>query len=369
MTKIILVSGDSTLTGAPMHVLQLAQALKQNKYGVLVICPHGPFQRKLSDEGIDFKEVAMKSPYDRKSSAEIRDTVQEFSPQIIHFHGVRAGWLGLIATRNFKNVKKIYTEHLWTKNYHLSNPAYEQIQKQGLKFLSRYADKIIAVSHAVKNFLIENGYESEKVELIPDGIKDEYLQTSPIPKPSSAPIILGSVGSLNNQKNFRRLIKAFFLIKNERPDLNAHLQIVGEGPLKKNLEGMVEHHRVIVGKVSFPGRVQNLAERYRHFTIYINTSISESFGMAVGEAMAVGLPTVASDIPAIRELVDDAGILVDPKNKEEIKNAILRLIDDEKLRTSLATKAKKRISEHFSEKVMIERILGLYNSLAESNGK
>lgn len=367
MKKIIFVLGDATITGAPMHVLQLTRALIKKDYEVLVICPHGPIEKEFAKLKIAVKEVSMKSPYDRSSSAQIRDIITEFDPQIVHFHGVRAGWLGLIAARNIKNVKKVYTEHLWTSNYHLANPAYEQVQKRGLKFLSRYADKIIAVSSAVKDFLVSNGYEKEKIVIIPNGIQDEYLKINPIKKPASAPIILGSVGSLNDQKNFRMLIKSFFLIKQERPNLDIYLQIIGEGPLKKNLEGMIEHYRIIQGLVSFPGRVANLAERYQHFTIFINCSLSESFGLAVGEAMAVGLPVIASKIPALEELIDDAGILVDPRDKDEIKDAILKLIDNKELRKELAEKAKKRIADNFSEDVMIKKTLSVYESLIKSS--
>ncbi len=362
MHKIALILGDATITGAPMHSLQIAQAIK-NQYEVLIICPHGPIVKRFESENIEVKQVAMKGPFDRSSSAKIRDLLEEFSPDIAHFHGTRAGWLGLLATRSQKKFKKIYTEHLWTKNYHLSNPAYEEFQKRGMKFLSRYSDKIIAVSEAVKDFLVSNGYEKNKIALIPNGVDDEYLKISPIKKPASAPIILGSVGSLNNQKNFRMMIKAFYLVKAERPDLNIYLQIIGEGPLRKNLIEMVNRHKNIQGLVDFAGRVDDLKERYQHFSIFINCSLSESFGLAVGEAMAVGLPVIASKIPALEELVDNAGILVNPKDRDDIKNAILKLIDDESLRHELGLKGKKRIENKFSSKVMIDKTLELYQSL------
>jgi glycosyltransferase involved in cell wall biosynthesis len=362
MPKIAIVLGDATITGAPMHVLQLSSALKQKGFEILVISPKGPIQKMFKDQQIPVKEVAMKSPYDRHSASEIRDLVSEFESDIVHFHGTRAGWLGLIGARNLK-IKKIYTEHLWTKNYHLSNPAYEQFQKRGLKFLSRYADKIIAVSEAVKDFLLQNGYEKEKIILIPNGVDESYLEVNPIKKPASAPIILGAVGSLNNIKNYRMLIKAFYLVKQERPNLNIHLQIIGEGPLKRNLEGMVAHHRIINDLVSFPGRVEDIKERYQHFTIFINCSISESFGLSVGEAMAVGLPVIASKIPALQELVGDSGLFIDAHDRESIKKAILKLIDDDKLRLELGQKAKRRIEKQFSESVMINKTIKLYEDL------
>lgn len=365
--KIVLILGDATLTGAPIHALQIIKAIRGKDYKFLVICPNGPFTKKLEEEKIDFKTVLMRGPFDRKSSGQIREIVTDFNPDIIHCHGTRGTWLGLIATRNLKGIKKIYTEHLWTQNYHLPSLAYEQLQKRGLKFLSRYADKIIAVSKAVRDFLISEGFEKKKIILIPNGVGREYLEISPIKKPDTAPMILGCVGSLNDQKNYRMIIKAFYLLKLERPDLNIYLQIIGEGPLKKNLEEMVAKHRNINELVSFPGRVEDLKERYQHFTIFINCSISESFGLALAEAMAVGLPVIASRIPALSELVDDAGVMVDPKNKEQIKGAILRYIDDETMRNEMGQKAKDRIRKKFSEEVMVKKTKELYLSVIPTN--
>ena len=106
MPKIAIILGDATITGAPIHVLQLSSALKSKGYEVLVVAPYGPVKKMFEERKIAFKEVPMKSPYDRSSANEIRDLVSEFGADIVHFHGTRAGWLGLIGTRKLK-VKKI----------------------------------------------------------------------------------------------------------------------------------------------------------------------------------------------------------------------------------------------------------------------
>jgi glycosyltransferase involved in cell wall biosynthesis len=362
MSRIVLVLGDGSLTGAPMHVLQLAKALKKQKLSVLVICPHGPIVKKFEVEQIPVEVVSMRGVFDKSSMGRISEIIKKFDPDIAHFHGTRAGWLGILAIRDMKHVRKIYTEHLWTNNYHFSNAAYEQFQLAGLKFVVRYCNKVIAVSKSVQEFLLKRGYRREKVVLIHNGIPDKFLDLNPIKKPKEMPLVIGSVGSLNQIKNYENMIRAFALVKKDKPDLNVHYQIIGEGPLRGKLEGMVRSFK-IEDVVHFMGRLEDIGERLQHFSVFMSCSNSESFGMAVGEAMAVGLPVIASDIETLKNLTGDCAILVDPTKPVEIKNTVLKLIEDEKLREKLASCAKERIRENFTESSMTEKTIDLYEKI------
>jgi len=366
MSRIVLVLGDGSLTGAPMHVLQLATALKKNKSDILVICPSGPIVKKFESAKINVEVISMRGVFDKASMGRIAEVVKKFNPEIAHFHGTRAGWLGILAIRDLKNIKKIYTEHLWTNNYHFSNPAYEQFQLAGLKFVVRYCEKVIAVSKSVQEFLLKRGYKREKVVLIHNGIPDKFLELKPIKKPKEMPLVIGSVGSLNRIKNYENMIRAFALVKKEKPDLNIHYQIIGEGPLRNKLEGMAKSFK-IKDVIHFTGRLEDVGERLQHFTIFLSCSISESFGMAVGEAMAVGLPIIASDIETLKNLTGECAILVDPAKPVEIKKTIIKLIEDEKLRENLAGCAKERIRESFTESAMTEKTIDLYKKVLRSS--
>ena len=198
--------------------------------------------------------------------------------------------------------------------------------------------------------------------MINNGVDDRFLKINRIKKPAEAPIILGSIGSLNDLKNYRIILKAFYLAKKEKPNLNIHYQIVGEGPLRKNLENMATQLK-ISEFVHFAGRVSDVAERLEHFSIFINCSKSESFGLSLGEAMAVGLPVIGSNIPALKDLIADCGVLVNQHYADDVKDAILELAEDLPLREKLSSKAKDRIANHFSEKAMISKTRTLYDNL------
>jgi len=362
MTKIALISGDSSLTGAPSHVLQLAQGLKLRKFDTLVIAPPGNLIRECKKAGLKTKEVPMGGPFDRNADHQIREILRQFEPDVAHFHGVRGGWIGRLAARKLPKIKKVYTEHLWTKTYHLSNAAYEKFQLNGIWFMDRWTDKTIAVSKAVYDFLASSNFNKEKIVVISNGIRPQFLDLKPIKKPKEAPMVIGSIGSLNQVKNYRNMILAIAKVKESVPEINFHYQIIGEGPLRKNLENLVKVKK-IEDIVHFLGRVESTEERLVHFTAFLGASNSESFGLAIAEAMGVGLPVIASNIDSLKELVGDCGLLVNPRRIDEIAKAILKLLKDEQLREKLGKCAKQRIRQNYTEEKMIEKTIGVYKNL------
>jgi len=364
MIKVAIISSDSSTTGVPSHVATLSRGLDKKKFEVLVICPPGPLVGTLKKHHILCKEIKMRGILDRAGDHKIRQELMNFKPDIAHFHGMRAGWLGRLAARKLKNVKKIYSEHQWVNELNLPNPAYQEIQLQALKFLDRWTDKTIAVSKPVSDFLSRRGFDKKKIVIVPNGIDDEFFKTKLIEKPDCLPIIIGTVASLNEVKNYRNIILAISKIKQESKDFNFIYQIIGEGPQRKNLENLVERKK-LAKTVYFLGRVPSTAERMRHFGIYLNASKSETFGLAVVEAMAMGLPVVVSEIPALEFVVGDAGLYLNPADTDDIKKKIIRILSNNDLRKQLGEKGKKRAKEEFSSEKMIKRISEIYFDLVK----
>jgi len=361
MKKIAYITGDSSLTGAPLHILQLAKNFK-DKYKILVITSPGKLVELCQEEKIAVKEIPMRGPLDWRAVDKIGVELKKFAPDIVHTHGIRAGWLGRLASRNLK-CKKIYTEHLWTSTFHLKNRAYEQFQLRGLRFMDRYTDATIAVSKTVADFLIKSrGFDKSKIHIIPNGISARFIESKPIQKPSGVPLLLGSIGALNNVKNHQSAIRAFAQAVRENETLNVHFQIVGEGPARKRLENLIKREKM-EDRIHLVGRVEDVCERLSHYALFISLSLSESFGMAVAEAMGVGLPVITSDIPALKNLVGKAGVLVPPRDIKKATEEIASLLKDQKRQENLGRIAKQRIKNSFSEKLMIDRTERLYKKL------
>ncbi len=363
MTKIIQISGDSSSTGAPSHVLRLSKGLKDNSFEVILIAPKGPLIKKAHELGIKTYEVRMRGFFDRNADHKIRGIIQSESPDIVHCHGTRGGWLGRLAARKVEEVKVVYTEHLWTEYFHLPNYALEKFQLNGLKFMERWTNKTIAVSESVKDFLVSRGFDKDRIVVIPNGIDPQFLSRRIIDKPQDTPLVIGSVGSLNQIKNYRNAIIAVAKIKKKYPDYNFHYQIIGEGPLLGSLRNLARTKKV-EKRIHFAGRVESVVERLQHFSVFLNISLSESFGLAVGEAMAMGLPIIASDIKPLKWLVSkDCGLFVNPRSPDQIAQALEKLLFDKSLREQMGEHAKKRIASKFSEQAMIQKTIDLYADL------
>ncbi len=363
--KIAQIIGNASLTGGPMHVLDLSIGLKKAGFNLLVILPNGPLVKYLRGAGIPYRIVPMKTFFDLKSIYDIRHILFEENINLIHCHGTRAGWLGRLAAQKIRGVKILYTEHLWTSDYHLRSKVREFIQLYGLKFLNRLTNKTIAVSPAVKEFLVQKKIANPReVEIIPNGISDKFIKVSP--KHKGEPLMIGSVGILHKRKGYRYLIEALHILNNQNSLSKWRCEIVGDGSEKNLLNELIEKFH-LKNKVMLIGNVKNIIDVYRKLDVYIQPSIDEAFGLALAEAMAVGLPVVASDVGGMKKLIMNgkSGFLVPSKNPKALASAISKLLNDKTLRRRFGLAAKGRIATSFSVKNMVIKTIKLYKTVTK----
>jgi glycosyltransferase involved in cell wall biosynthesis len=123
-------------------------------------------------------------------------------------------------------------------------------------------------------------------------------------------------------------------------------------------------------KVFFLGQKDNMFEEIAKWDIYVQPSLSESFGLALAETMNLGVPAVASNVGGMKEIIDDkSGILVKPQNISDLTDAIKRLILDPNLRKSMGQNAKNRIETYFSYQNMINKTEEIYEKLYKKSVK
>ncbi|NDV65182.1 glycosyltransferase family 4 protein [Bacteroides sp. 224] len=161
-----------------------------------------------------------------------------------------------------------------------------------------------------------------------------------------------SIGRLNEQKGFDRLIEAWELVYKKHPDWNIH--IYGEGELKDKLETLI--HEKQLGNVFFIEKaVNNITDKYLNSSIYVMSSRFEGFGMVLIEAMACGVPCVSFDCPhGPSDIIKDKedGFLVKNGDTTELAHKICTLIEDAELRKTMGGKAKQNIKRYSVDIVM-----------------
>jgi len=365
--RIIQVVGDKSIGGASRHVLLLSQNLIKRGHTLKIIMPYGSVAKLFRLKGLDVNEVSMRSYFDRRSDTRIRQIMQEFKPDLVHCHGTYSGWLGRLAARKLPKIALVYTEHLWTKDYHFSNSIYENVHLRGLQLMDRFTDVTIAVSQSVKNFLSKNKIiPASKIIIVPNMLDPKFRKYTIYQKPKGVPPIIGSVGSINVQKGIPVLVQALKDLEHQKPELQWRCQIIGSGPMADSVKKMVSklglEKRIVVKE-----RVDDIVETMRHFSYYVQASRSESFGISVIEAMSLGIAPIVTNRGALPEIVDHmaTGVVVPYGRPDKLVAALMKLMDDEELRTTLGEAARCEVKRKYSCKQVTDRIEKVYYQALE----
>lgn len=248
-------------------------------------------------------------------------------------------------------------------------------QKFLLKLYKPFLNKILKQTNIIiatsPQYVSSSPYLSKyknKCKIIPLGIDTNYFkptekittQAKKIKEKFRRKIIL-FVGRLIYYKGLEYLIEAM-------KDIDADLLIIGSGKLEKELKTKSKNH----GNIHFLGKVDDLRPYYAACDIFILPSIhrSEAFGIVQMEAMAFGKPVISTKLGTGVEFINQdgkTGILVEPKNSSELKNAIIKLLNDNVLCEKLGSYAKKRVQEEFTKEIVAKKVFDIYESLRPAN--
>ncbi len=187
------------------------------------------------------------------------------------------------------------------------------------------------------------------VQVIPNGVDCQYFK--PGAQSDLSSLILLSVGRLHRQKNVQRMLEILLALRNQS-GLPATARVIGDGPERQSLEKFVRQHD-LAGAVSFEGWLprSDVAAAYRSATVLVQLSSYEGMSNTILEALASGLPVVASRIPENMELVEPEanGLLFDGDEEvPKIAQAIVHLYKSPHLRTQMSLQARKRVIESYT---------------------
>ena len=222
------------------------------------------------------------------------------------------------------------------------------------------ADAVVAQGTFLAERLQSLGVPSAKLRVIPNGVRLSEESVRALPAGGS----LLAVGSLTPKKGFDVLLQAFRLVRQRRPE--ARLIIAGDGPEGSRLRGLASALGV-ADAVCFPGLVtgEPKAALFEEARIFVSSSRREPFANANLEAMAAGLPIVATRVGGNAEMVEDtvSGLLVEPEDPDALAEAVLRLMDDPRQTDLMARAARVRAKEYDWDR-MVDRYEALYREVA-----
>lgn len=235
--------------------------------------------------------------------------------------------------------------------------------KLWLTYIALFATRVVAISRAVK----EQFPSFAKVSVVPDGIALAPFLKIKRPRLTEPVYKIGMVGRINALKGQSTFIKAAALLLKEYPWLR--FEIVGDTyrgqqKYRERLERLIE--KLGIGaRMHCVGFRSHIAKVLTSFDLFVMPSESEGLGLAAIEALASGLPVVASRVGGLTELITDQenGLLVPPKDPNALAKALKTLIDHPVLRRKFSEQGRVTVRERFSNQRMVREHLDLYQEV------
>jgi phosphatidylinositol alpha-mannosyltransferase len=345
--------------GVQVHVRQLAEALGSRGHEVLVVAPGrspsspSPSVRIVGRAvGVRYGGTVAPICFSHRSFRRIRRLLEVFEPEVIHVHEPLTPSTSMLAT--FASTAPVVaTFHAFAERSRLM-----ELAAPILRTVHRRIAASIAVSQAAADFLARA--IPGEVEIVPNGVDVERFARPQPPAPGlpDGRIVLW-VHRLDPQKGFPIAVRAFGRLAAEVDGV--HLVVVGDGR-DRDAIGLLSDadRRQVVMLGSVPN--DDLPPYHAAADVFVAPATGqESFGIVLVEAMAAGVPVVATDIPGYREVVRDGveGLLVPPDDANALAAALRRVLDEPGLASALGTAGRER-ARTYSWDVVTPRLESIY---------
>jgi len=278
--------------------------------------------------------------------------IKKHKPCIIHSH---LFWPTIIA--RLARTKK--TPYLFTLHSMMGADAFERnvFYKFFEKITYNRTQYILAISNEVlKDYDKWIGIKGPSTVLY-NYIENDFFDSGNVELDYSDGFRLVAVGNIKPLKNYRRLISAIAQISN----VPLSLDIYGSGPEQKELQQYVNELKVPVNFKGSHTQIVNVLPRYN---VFILPSIYEGFGIAVVEAMAMGLPVLVSNLSSLREVTGGHALYFDPANIDSIADCIRNAWENRDNLPTLAQNAQRRAAEISKKETYIEHLKSIYSSVS-----
>lgn len=406
--KILQIIPTLDRSGAEKQLVLLATNLPRDEFEVEVfaLTRSGPLEEELRQANIPLTRINKRLKFDPFAMGRLKHEIRRFKPDLVHTWLFAANAYGRRAAISCGVKHLVAGERCvdpWKSWYHFF------IDRR----LEKKTDRIVTNSEGVREFYIEHGISPEKFVVIPNAVLppdptiqplsvdeilrriqvarieptgdyhpvtgaqydaegETYISISPKALSRQEPFLIGVVARLWPQKRLKDLLWVFETLR--FVNLNFHALIIGDGPERETLLRYRDQWK-LGGRVHFLGHRDDVPQIMPSFDLLLSSSAYEGQSNSILEAMSLGIPVIATDIPGNRDLVVDGetGLLVPDcgddfrMRRRTFVEKTLSLLENDDLREKMGLAAKKRIAEHFSLDNMIRRHVELYRSILDDH--
>ena len=353
------VDPELGFAGGETQVLGLTLALAAGGHRAELICdPAGRLWERAMDAGIKCHPIRIRNAIDLAAGVKLRAILKRERYDVVHFHTSRAHSMAPLA-RGFGSTLVVTRRMDYRPNRVFAPYLY-----------NRAVDGVIAISGGVADSLAAAGVDRARVSVVHSGVDCEHFRPPTAQERAEArgalgisedDVVISAIGALEQRKGHRHLIEAIGALVAANKSLELKCFIAGQGSINRLLQNEVAIVRC-GDRIKLPGRIDDARGILWASDIFAMPSLKEGLGVAALEAMASGLPVIASDVGGLREVVEDGrtGIIVAPANSAAIASAIGRLAESGELRAQMGSAARARVVEKYSVERMAAETLALY---------
>ncbi len=341
--KILHIISTTDVGGAERNLQRLVCGMDRNRFENMVVSmtTKGPVGIEIEKCGIPVKALNMtKGLPDPRGIFRLMRIVRQFNPDIIQCWMYHANLLGLLC--GTKVIWNIRCSNMDLSKY---GPVYRWSVKLGAR-LSPFAKGIVFNSESGRMWHSQMGYSTKRATVIPNGFDTDRFQ----PGNGSGGKTVVMIARNDPMKDHQTFFKAAGLMQLSDPTVRFIL--AGRGITAEKFPDAPSNCQLL-------GERSDIAEILKSADIATLSSVSEGLPNTIGEAMACGLPCVATDAGDSRALISDTGIIVPTSDPQALCNAWSELLNSDR-RQELGRMARKRILENYSLEAMISRYQELY---------
>ena len=351
--RIVQLIAPSKIAGAERSTISLCRGLsaRGHKVSLLVKYSHELLETA-RDEGVDALSMRFAGKLNLMAVGRLA-------------RWFRRNRVDLVATQ-------LSTASLWgtLAARYIGVPSVATVRALNSKTCYIYADRIITVSHAVKDHLIEQGVEASKIRVVYNGVDlskfappaNRERAKSAVDLPRDA-LIVGVVAHLTAKKGHKWFLDAVAPLFQTFPDLK--ILFVGEGEERANLRQQVIELK-LENRVIFAGFHPDVVPWMSALDVLVLPPIAkEGFGRVLVEAGAMSIPVIGTDVGGIGEVIvpGETGFVVAPGDADALQTALSALLDDAELREKMGAAGRKRALSEYSQERMVEQTESVYREL------
>ena len=356
-TKVAIVLPDFHFGGAQVMVCRLVSHLNLEKVDAeVIVCGQekgNDLERAIVEHGVPIRYLGKTKGFSAKVTADLFRELDRFHPQVIHTHLSAcvycAPWV-IVRRRTM-----LHTVH--------NMPQHELIRPKRLvmKAMYRFGCAVpVGISREIYELTEAYYHPKKQPELVynPVNIK----QFTSMPKREHTAFTVLNVGRLSEQKNQQLLIRAFSGL--HKLNAETELLILGEGPKRQELEDLIREEGL--GEcVHLEGKKEKPEEYFARADVFALSSIYEGLPLVLLEAMAASLPIVSTNVGGVKDIVSENGILTENKNEEQLKDALIRLMENPDLRRQMGGTSFAEVQKYDSA-VIADEYAALYEKYARN---